>query len=387
MASPTTAAEAPATPSTRDPEFETLAQRHDPIARFILRHRPRLFWRAALIWLAITVVVDIPVGAQLGVLTTTGQRIGLVDDLAGLLQEFVVFPLLMAYYLWAPGGLLRAIKALDSEGVVNVRKADMAWVEKWLGSRVTWLIAVGAVGFGLVLYFAYTLSPLSQTLWLADQRFATVKLPFWILQSWAAIALIVSMIVLTGFLGRIFGVDRKIGIEPLHPDGCGGLRPLSTFSLKLTAFIGLAGATLLLVERNYIFARGLGGTAFAVPVHVMALVLLLGGVVFFFAPLMAPHRRMEAAKVEALHRLSDRFHTVEYRTLSQLATLKSEGFAAAARDLDSMRKIYDLIDSFPVWPFDVRIFRYFAVAVIGQPLLALGWDIFGGTIKTFFGAG
>jgi hypothetical protein len=118
----------------------------------------------------------------------------------------------------------------------------------------------------------------------------------------------------------------------------------------------------------------------------MALVLGFGGIVFFFAPLMAPHRRMEAAKVEALHRLSDRFHTVEYRTLSQLATLKSEGFVAAARDLDSMRKLYDLIDSFPVWPFDVRIFRYFAVAVIGQPLLALGWDIFGERIKGFFGS-
>ena len=387
MASPAATAEGTTTSSARDAEFETIGQRHDPIARAILRYRPRIFWRAALIWLAITLLVDIPTGAQLGLLTTTGQRVGLLDDLAGVLQEFVVFPLLIAYYLWAPSALLRAIKTLDLEGVVTVRKADVAWVARWLGSRLTWLLAVSAVGFGFILYFAYTLSPLSSTLWLANPQFAVVKLPFWILQSWAAISLILSMIVMTGFLGRIFGADRKIGVEPLHPDGCGGLRPLSTFALKLTAFIGLAGATLLLVERNYILARGLGGTAFAVPVHIMALAFGFGGIVFFFAPLMAPHRRMEAAKVEALHRLSDRFHTVEYRTLSQLATLKSEGFAAAARDLESMRKIYDLIDSFPVWPFDVRIFRYFAVAVIGQPLLALGWDIFGDQIKHFFGAG
>lgn len=385
MAGPAAAAEM--TKAARDAELDTLGHRHDPIARFILRRRPSVFWRAALIWLAITIIVDIPVTAQLGLLTSAGPRTGLIDDLAGLLQEFVVFPLLIAYYLWAPPALLRAVKALDDEGVVNVRKADLAWVARWLGSGVMWLMAVGAVGFGLVLYFAYTLSPLASSLWLADPTFALVKLPFWILQSWAAISLIVSMVVLTGFLGRIFGADRKIAVEPLHPDGCGGLRPLSTFSLKLTAFIGLAGATLLLVERNYIFARGLGGTALAVPVHLMAIIFGFGGIVFFFAPLMAPHRRMEAAKVEALHRLSDRFHTVEYRTLSQLATLKSDGFAAAARDLDAMRKIYDLIDSFPVWPFDIRIFRYFAVAVIGQPILALASDTFGGQIKHFLGGG
>lgn len=386
MANPATATETPPG-RMRDTDIEVLGHRHDPIARFILRYRPRIFWRAALIWLAITFVFDVIVGSMLGVLTTVGGRTGLFDDLAGLLQEFVDFPLLIAYYLWAPPALLRAITALDAEGVVSVRKTDLAWAARWLGRGLTWLMAAGAVGFGLVLYFAYTRSPLSGTLWLADPTFALFKLPFWIAQSWAAISLITSMIVLTGLLGRIFGVDRKIGIEPLHPDGCGGLRPLSTFSLKLTAFIGLAGATLLLVERNYILARGLGGTAFAVPVHLMAIVLGFGGVVFFFAPLMAPHRRMEAAKMEALHRLSDRFHTVEYRTLQQLATLKTEGFAAAARDLEAMRKIYDLIDSFPVWPFDVRIFRYFAVAVIGQPLLALGWDIFGDQIKHFFGAG
>lgn len=369
--------------SAQSPEERLLAlgHRQDPLARAILRVRPRLFWRAVLLWLVLTVVVDIPVAGQLGLLSTQGQRTGLLDDLAGLLQEFVVFPLLMGYYLWAPPALLRAIRDLQIEGVLSVHKADIRWAEEWLGARMTWLLAASALGFGLVLYFAYTLSPLNGQLWLADQRFATVKLVFWILQSWAAASLLISMVVLTGLLGRIFAPDRKIAIEPLHPDGCGGLRPLSTFALKLTALIGLAGATLLLVERNYLFSRGFADQVFAIPVHVMAVVLCVGGIVFFFAPLMAPHRRMEAAKVEALHRLSDRFHTVEFRTLSQLATLKTEGFAAAAKDLESMRKIYDLIDSFPVWPFDIRIFRYFAIAVIGQPILALVWDIFGKGIQ------
>jgi hypothetical protein len=368
-------------------QLVALAHAHDPIARFILAGRPTLFWRAVLGWLAITIVVDFVAGSQFGVLRGGGQRIGLFDDLAGLLQEFVVFPLLMGYFVWAPPALLRAMRDLDIEGVVDVQRSDIRWARDFMGTGLTVLLAVSAIVLGVVLYLAYTTSPLNGLLWLADPRFAAVKLPFWILQSWAATSLILSMVVLTGLLGRIFGADRKIAIEPLHPDGCGGLRPLSAFALKLTAFLGLAGATLLLVERNYIFSRGYANELFAVPVHVMAVVFGIGGIVFFFAPLMAPHRRMAAAKVEALHRVSDRFHTVEYRTITQLSTLKTEGFAAAARDLESMRKIYDLIDTFPVWPFDVRIFRYFAIAVVGQPVLALGWDIFGDKIKAFFGVG
>lgn len=370
-----------------DERLLALGRRHDLLASAILRREPVLFWRPVLVWFALTVAVDVSAAGQLGLLTTTGPRVGLLNDLAGILAEFVVFPLLMGYYLWAPTALLRSIRALEIEGVVSIRQSDLQWSERWLSRRVSWLLGLAALGFAVMLDLAYTRSPLNGLLWLGDPTFAAIKLPFWFLQTWAAASLIYSMFVLTGLLGRIFGADRKIAIEPLHPDGCGGLRPLSTFALKLTAFIGLSGATLVLVERTYLFAHHLAGGVFAIPVHLMAVALVVGGVVFFFAPLMAPHRRMQAAKLDALHKVSDRFHNVEYKTLSQLATLKTEGFATAAKDLESMRKIYDLVDSFPVWPFDVRIFRYFAVVVFGQPLLALGWSIFGDRIKDFFGAG
>lgn len=363
-----------------------LAHQHDPIARRLTVGRRRGFWQAVGVWLALTLIVDLGTGAVLGSLTTTGPRIGLLNDPAGLLAEFLCFPLLMGYYLWAPPALLRAMRDLEIEGVVSIHADDLRWLRRLLTPRIAAVLLVGSISFAVALFLVFTVSPLRGLLWLGDPIFAMVKVPFWIAQTWAALSLIVSMVVLTQLLGRVFGARRKIAIEPLHPDGCGGLRPLSTFSLKLTVFIGLAGAAVLLAERTYIFANKLADQIYAIPVHVMAVVLVLGGMLFFFAPLMAPHRRMEAAKVEALHRVSDRFHNVEYRTLSQLATLKTEGFSTAARDLEAMRKIYDLIDGFPVWPFDIRIFRVFAVAVLGQPLLALTWDIFGGQIKRVFGA-
>lgn len=362
-----------------------LAHQHDPLAQRLLSGRARVFWSAVGLWLLITVVADLVAGITLGALTTTGARVGLLNDAAGVLTEFVCFPLLMGYYLWAPAALLRAIRDLEAEGVVSLHASDVQWLKARLSPRLAAVMFVLSIAFAIGLYVAFTRSDFNGTLWLGDPVFAAVKMPFWIVQTWAALSLLTSMIVLTTLLGRVFGADRKITIEPLHPDGCGGLRPLSAFALKLTVFIGLAGAAMLLIER-FIFAHHLADKVYALPVHIMAVVLSVGGVLFFFAPLMAPHRRMEAAKVQALHSVSDRFHTVEYRTLLQLSTLKSEGFVTASRDLEAMRKLYDLIDAFPVWPFDVRIFRVFALAVLGQPLLALTWDIFGNQIKRVFGA-
>jgi hypothetical protein len=47
----------------------------------------------------------------------------------------------------------------------------------------------------------------------------------------------------------------------------------------------------------------------------------------------------------------------------------------AAAELEAVRAIYTVVYAFPVWPLDVRILRGFAVAALGQPLLALAFDL------------
>jgi len=187
------------------------------------------------------------------------------------------------------------------------------------------------------------------------------------------------MSILITLLARLFGSDRDVAIEPLHPDGAGGLAPLSSFSLRLTAFIGLISATFVLVERNYFFQNKLQLTVQAIPVHAIAVFALVTSAFVFFAPLVAPHRIMATAKRERLSDLSRQFRAIE----RQIDPANLDTLTGAAPKLQLIRSVYAEIERFPVWPFDTRILRFFFVAVLGQPILAVAIDIFKGDLKEF----
>jgi hypothetical protein len=326
-------------------------------------------------WLLLTVAVDFGAGGAFGVLRTDGARVGVLNDPAGLLQEFIVFPLLVAYFFWAPLALVRAIAELEVAGVIIIKEEDLGWMQNELGRRSVRLgLIVVAILFGFLLYLIYARSPLAPLLWLGEPRFALVKIPFWILHTYVAAYLVAWVLVATMLLGRLFADGRPVNVEPLHPDECGGLRPLSSYVLALVWFIGLAGAAVVLVERNYFFARGLADSPFALGIHALALVYVLASLGAFFAPLLAPHRRMGAEKRQALAEITARFQQIERDTLRQVHTGDPAQLGQAVSQLDSVRAIYRVVYEFPVWPFDTRVLRAFALAAIGQPVAAFALD-------------
>jgi hypothetical protein len=337
-------------------------------------------------WLVLTVGGDLVLTLSRGRFFSTPGYTGWWFDLTTVLQEVVVFPLLAFFYLWTPVHLLRALEALRAEGVLEIRPDDETWLARafsgaWLGARrpARWLpvaVLVIAIGTALTLWWAYG-STLSTQLWLADPGIAPIKAIFWTVNTYMGAWLVLRAAIFVKFLGRLFSSGRTIHIEPLHPDGCGGLAPLARFSLRLAVFIGFVGASFVLVERNYLFGRGLQLTWQALPVHAIAVCCLVASVVAFFAPLAAPHDAMARAKRGRLAHLSDQFASVD----RAIDGPDFETLIAAAPKWQIVRAIYAEVAKFPVWPFEIRILRAFAVAVVGQPALAVFVDIFKGELK------
>jgi len=331
---------------------------------------------AGIVWFFVTLISDLLAGSWFRVLESEGARLGLLDDYVGQLQEFVIFPLLVAFFFWTPMALMRALADLDSAGIVQVTEEDLRWLEHELGRpSVRVGLVLLAILFAGVIYLTYVGSPLGQYLWLGNPGFALVKFPFWVIHTYVAAYLIAWVLVTIALLGRLFSTERIVNIEALHPDDCGGLRPLSAYVLALVWFIGLSGATLVLVERNYFLAHDLGTSPFAFSIHLVVGAYLLASVGAFFGPLIAPHQRMAAEKRRALSEISTRFRMVEDETMAALGRGSSAEVQEVAQRLDAMRKIYRVVYEFPVWPFDPRVLRRFALAALGQPVLALLLDL------------
>lgn len=352
------------------------AHEGDPVASRLLP-RSWVFWRPTVIWLVWTLAVDIVVGLSRGVLISSGPVHGLLNpsdlltgsDWPGLLGEFLVLPLLVGYYFWTPTALIGALRRLEQESVLTIRESDVHWWREHF-ERAVWLIVPLALGFGYAVMRSY--EPLDGKLWIGDQVVRWVKLfASWIPLSYMTIMLLRRLGGLVLLLRRVFGPDRKIVVKPLHPDGAGGLEPLAGFALKLTFFLGLGGADLILIERSYYFAYGLGGTGAAVPEYIMAVAFVVGGLGAFFAPLLAPHRRMREAKATLLKKLSARYERMDDAQLRQLETLDEAHFDAATREMESLRRLHELVRSFPVWPFDAQILVKLVVLAFGQPAAAI----------------
>ena len=261
------------------------------------------------------------------------------------------------------------MRRLEQESVLTIRESDVHWWREHF-ERAVWLIVPLALGFGYAVMRSY--EPLDGKLWIGDQVVRWVKLfASWIPLSYMTIMLLRRLGGLVLLLRRVFGPDRKIVVKPLHPDGAGGLEPLAGFALKLTFFLGLGGADLILIERSYYFAYGLGGTGAAVPEYIMAVAFVVGGLGAFFAPLLAPHRRMREAKATLLKKLSARYERMDDAQLRQLETLDEAHFDAATREMESLRRLHELVRSFPVWPFDAQILFKLVVLAFGQPAAAI----------------
>ena len=72
-----------------------------------------------------------------------------------------------------------------------------------------------------------------------------------------------------------------------------------------------------------------------------------------------------------LKKLSARYERMDDAQLRQLETLDEAHFDAATREMESLRRLHELVRSFPVWPFDAQILVKLVVLAFGQPAAAI----------------
>lgn len=339
--------------------------RSDPVASLLIEKLHLSPVSFGLLLIAIVAGLSLLIAWLSNTLWSKPGQVGLLQDWFPWIWLLFINPVVAGYYLWSFQALDNVIQDLEASDVVDTDKSEIdqitlnPYYQRWrkflaLGSATSYSIVVFITQPSLKnnWYSSGLLPTLSVTI----ATFAMVYL---------GSMLVLNLITNVWVLHRILG-KKELNVNPLHLDRCGGLRPLSDYSLKTAYLAAVLGIMVGFIEYQFI-TQGVGRVYWFVhliiPLHVAL------SMACFFGPLIAAHRGMKKAKDEILHEIARQFQA-DYSQIHANLAGDAETFKKGTEKIKELRAFYTLTDEFPVWPFDVQTFRRYLLTV-PTPLLPL----------------
>jgi hypothetical protein len=158
-----------------------------------------------------------------------------------------------------------------------------------------------------------------------------------------------------------YAAERCLRIEPLAPDGQGGLASIGDAALwiSLVPSAGIIILTVWSLQYSAVVATLVGGLVYG-----LALIML------FFLPLQSAHWAMKTVRDRELQRLSS-LYSFYYAEVPQSARTDTPGrmseftIEKTAERLRLCNELYERAARMPVWPFDPKtLLRFLGVVVV-----------------------
>jgi hypothetical protein len=292
--------------------------------------------------------------------------------LSALLQTFVLFPLLFLIYQSVPGSIAGLFNTLKANGVIGAHRRQQSGVEtyeafvqqliSWM-DRSWWTLAILVIVSTYALYRLLLLEPTSLSpvpYWMRACA-VIIYLPLMYAIGMSVVRLLLALI-FTNLLFYLFALQ----VQPLHPDGSGGLGVLGRL-LWLSISIMLWEALLLVAS---VLSSNLHWLSFSE-------MILLGAIYVALTPallvgwLIFPHQMMVRARDEALQPLAAEYQRALMESLSS-GGADTGSVVVETRRLVALKQRYDLARaSFPTWPLETSALSRIAVTIILPILLPL----------------
>jgi len=288
----------------------------------------------------------------------------------------VTFPCVVAFTVSDHVALASALFRIQRDGILVISDADaqalsIKWTRRFRTVNRAGFIAGAAEGCLLVVFNYIAYSTPGVGFWVSitsDHRSLMVASVFmyciFALYS-STLFYIFRSVAITLFLNDVVG-RAQLHMLPFHPDKCGGLRPIGRFGLRnqyLLSIVGLNVVFLVIVTVSYLKVPP---SLFGLVAGASILYGLLGPIVFM-GPLLSFRAAMIRTKETLLSEVAQRLR-IELRRLRK--ELPAGNLLQEDEELiDRLRKVGDVIDELPVWPFDAVTMRRFLTAY-GVPMVA-----------------
>ena len=307
-----------------------------------------------------------------GCLVAEPPTIGLWQDYSNFVNLALLFPTLFAFYLWIPRAITSSFAALRKNKVIppfqSLEYAPLYERIHKLFSHWLWFLAALVITLLLefVLVVPYTRN--FNNWWSQVDFFFIGHQVYFIVIMYSMVYLILRILQFILALRWMFKTIT-VDLKALHPDGCGGLRTLGDFSMKLGYGIGIIGFSIVVLffQVNVNLGGELWQIDWSIPIITVFVAYLLFAPVVFFAPLSTAHEAMRKAKEEELLIISQHFEKNYKNILVELPTLQGR-LKEGIDTIKQMQELYDVVARFPVWPYNNRnLVRFFSS--VGTPVL------------------
>jgi hypothetical protein len=291
-----------------------------------------------------------------------------IDDLNIAFAFLVSFPMLVWLLVTDESVLAASLRRVQEDGVLNVPDAFSARARSWKEKfrKINICAQLGGIAVGLALCFLTLQFYLrSGGFWIgsgASLLAVGYVYLYCITLLYALIFVYVARCIAIALYLRDLVAPATIRMLPLHPDRCGGLRPVAELGLRNQYTVSILGLNVaFLTAVSYHHPRWKELIAAATVAY-----LILSPVVFI-GPLLPFRNGMRRTKAEWMREIAQRLR-VEFERL-RLNVPNGDIRKSDEKLIDRLRKIGAVIEELPVWPFDARTLRRFGSAY-GIPLLA-----------------
>jgi hypothetical protein len=296
-----------------------------------------------------------------------GHALPFLRDWNTLFMVLVSFPCICILTLTDQRALDDALKIVQSDGAVALSGEDQEaiaanWSRRFkimniVGQIVGCLLGATVAAINLVAYM-----PDDSDFWIADGgRLLPIGYAYicFIFTFYCAASIYVFRNVTTSVLLKEIVSRAKLEMLPFHPDKSGGLRPVGRLGLRnqyALTLLGLNVVLLVLISHVYL-PRSAPLTELIVAA--CAAYVILGPIVFA-APMLPFRDAMLHNKAVLLNEVARRIRVEldDMRAKLPSGTISEEDF----KQVECLRKFYDVTDELPAWPFDANTVRKFSTA-------------------------
>ena len=292
-----------------------------------------------------------------------------------ILGAFVLAPLVIGLFLALPDVARRLLRRLREDGIIeNTLPKDLRTLVRefgWLNHRI---LVVSAAALA-VLYFANALLIGHQDV--DDFPSGILILVTAVLQAivvYLGIIAVLRLAIMTQAMGKLLR-GPWVHVQPLHPDGCGGMwivGRLFTVTLNVGTVFGAVAVCFILLWNDTPVVMGRRPELYLLAAFYLGLLPLA-----FLNLLWRPHERLEAYRSDVLKPLA---HVFKARMLAAWPSqtdhadqlkLKTDSLAEIARQHRMLNELC------PVWPLRIARLRAVMVAAVLPLLGALVTALFG----------
>lgn len=346
---------------------------NDPIQKLLLKYE----WSRTLLILLLCLFVSfIPLGFSYleGNFINKGLKIYALSDIGYHNQFLLLLPFFIWFTRYYLNGFPAALEELKSEHIVKISEENYITFQsdtnKLLKKKIItygpYLIGISVTIFSL---FTYQLgkinswnSPVSSPL----SSIATILslAPTFLLYYFIS-ALILRVISIHYIIKNFFRYG--VNVQPIHPDGCGGLYPLGKYSMRITtAGVGVGFTCVFGILANY---YQYNFPVISSPNLLIIFGYILGLSIVFFFPLLPARKAMLDAKSNEISTIACHFNRIHNDVRNQLKNMDNSHYNFS--HLKELSELYKIAQAMPVYPFNTKNLLKFVSSMLWPLILVV----------------